>query len=130
MSETHEKPHSGHETSDIVAGPIAYAGLGLGVVILITIFAMWGTFHLLAAREAAKSPPANPLAAKLGPQLPPQPRLQAMPVRDLRQLRAAEDAQLSTYGWVDEKAGVVRIPIERAIEALAERGLPKTPKGK
>jgi hypothetical protein len=31
---------------------------------------------------------------------------------------------LEGYQWVDEQAGVVRIPIERAMELLAERGLP------
>ena len=31
---------------------------------------------------------------------------------------------LEHYGWVDKNAGVVRIPVERAIDVLAEKGLP------
>ena len=39
-------------------------------------------------------------------------------------IRANEDRILYSYGWSDEKAGTVRIPIERAMELLVERGLP------
>jgi hypothetical protein len=31
---------------------------------------------------------------------------------------------LQSYGWIDQQKGVVRIPIERAMELTAERGLP------
>jgi len=39
-------------------------------------------------------------------------------------MRADENKILSSYDWVDRDHGVVRIPIERAIEILADRGLP------
>jgi hypothetical protein len=39
-------------------------------------------------------------------------------------VRAEEQEKLSSYGWVEPNAGVVRIPVERAMELLAERGLP------
>jgi cytochrome c oxidase cbb3-type subunit III len=42
----------------------------------------------------------------------------------LAELRAAEDAALHSYGWVDRATGIVRIPIDRAMEVLAARGLP------
>jgi cytochrome c oxidase cbb3-type subunit III len=42
----------------------------------------------------------------------------------LQELRTAEDAVLHSYGWVDRAAGIVRMPIDRAMEVLAERGLP------
>jgi hypothetical protein len=57
-------------------------------------------------------------------QSPPQPRLETAPVVDLRKIREAEDQSLTSYGWIDRKNGVVRIPIARAIDMLAERGLP------
>jgi hypothetical protein len=59
--------------------------------------------------------------------LPPEPRLQSAPVLDLREMRAAEDEILNGYGWVDEQKGTVRIPIGRAIDLLAARGLPARP---
>jgi hypothetical protein len=39
-------------------------------------------------------------------------------------MQAEENAALTTYGWVDRDAGIVRMPIERAMEILVERGLP------
>jgi hypothetical protein len=39
-------------------------------------------------------------------------------------METEERAALTTYGWVDRKSGVVRMPIERAMELLVERGLP------
>jgi len=39
-------------------------------------------------------------------------------------MRAEEDKILKNYGWIDQEKGIVRIPIDRAIEILAQRGLP------
>lgn len=55
----------------------------------------------------------------------------AAPTRDraaetLHEMRAAEDAQLSTYGWVNRPAGIVHIPIRRAMDLIAERGVRPT----
>lgn len=52
------------------------------------------------------------------------PRLQLAPDVDLQAFRAREDAELNSYGWIDRTAGVVRIPIDRAMELIAQRGLP------
>ena len=37
----------------------------------------------------------------------------------LQQLHESEAKQATGYGWVDQKAGVVRLPIERAMELTA-----------
>ena len=52
------------------------------------------------------------------------PHLQLAPTEDLKKFREREDAELNTYGWIDRTAGVVRIPIERAMELVLQRGLP------
>src|SRR5438552_15747466 len=49
---------------------------------------------------------------------------QVAPDAALKQLRATEDAALTTYGWVDRKNGIVHIPIDRAMDLLLQRGLP------
>ena len=54
----------------------------------------------------------------------PGPNLQLNPPDDLRSFRAREDAELNSYGWVDRTNGVVHIPITRAMELIAQRGLP------
>jgi hypothetical protein len=42
----------------------------------------------------------------------------------MRELRDREDELLTSYGWVDRNAGVVRIPIEEAMKIVVQRGLP------
>lgn len=59
--------------------------------------------------------------------LPPQPRLQVYPVRHWKEFQAAEEERLTTYGWMDRSTGAVRVPIDRAIELVAERGLGPLP---
>jgi hypothetical protein len=38
----------------------------------------------------------------------------------LRELRAKETAAATSYGWVDQTKGVVRLPIERAMQLTVE----------
>ena len=124
--------HGGYEKRDVALRPVTAGVIGLFVLLAVTVLLMRVLFGYLAAREARLSPPPNPLAQSLGRQLPPEPRLQTDPRQDLLQLRAEEDAVLDSYGWADRQAGVVRIPIEHAIEILAQRGLParSAPEGK
>jgi hypothetical protein len=61
---------------------------------------------------------------------PPVPRLQVYPVAHWRDFQAAERRRLETYGWMDRSSGAVHIPIERAMELVAARGvgpLPQAP---
>ena len=46
---------------------------------------------------------------------------------EINDFRMQEEQTLNSYGWVDQQAGVVRIPIDRAMELLAQRGLPTRP---
>ena len=56
--------------------------------------------------------------------LPTEPLLQRSHAADMQKMKAAEKKFLDDYGWVDPKAGLVRIPIDRAMDVLAERRLP------
>jgi hypothetical protein len=47
--------------------------------------------------------------------------------QDVADLHAREDLLLNNYSWVDQSKGTVRIPIERAMELIAQRGLPVAP---
>lgn len=58
----------------------------------------------------------------------PTPRLQTDDgAQDLVDLHRREDLLLGYYSWVDQSKGKVRIPIERAMEVIAQRGLPVQP---
>jgi hypothetical protein len=58
----------------------------------------------------------------------PTPRLQTDDGnQDVADLHEREDLLLDNYSWVDRSQGKVRIPIERAMEVIAQRGLPVAP---
>jgi hypothetical protein len=120
--EKHLPPSSGHETRDAGIGAIVLNGAGLAVMIVIVGFIVYGTFQYLA-RHPAISPQSNPMSAG-DLQIPPEPRIEDHPAIAIQQLHAQEDQVLSTYGWTDRKAGVVRIPIDRAMELQLGRGFP------
>jgi len=58
------------------------------------------------------------------PQGFPNPKLEEDERGQLNGIRLEEEKTLYSYGWVDEKAGTLRIPIDRAMDLLVQRGLP------
>lgn len=112
-----------HETTDASTRGIIYFGIGLFVTL---VLALWGTnvvFNYFAHHQGL-GPPASPFDNAR--QLPPAnvPVLLANPAQDMNEYRKSQEKTLTSYGWVNEKAGVVRIPIQRAMDLLLERGLP------
>jgi hypothetical protein len=123
LSHTPHAP-SHHEESDVnIRGIFAFAG-GLAAVTVVIGFIVWGLFVYFNTRAEGTSRPEFPLATAQEHREPPEPRLQTNPREDLRELRDAEQDTLTTYGWVDRNAGVVRIPIDDAIKLTLQRGLP------
>ena len=95
-----------HEATDIRARPILWAAAGL-LVALTAIFAL-GSFVVPRSTSTGPTP------------FPPEPRLQITP----ENLRKEEDRRLSSYEWIDREKGIVRIPIDRAIDLQLQRGFP------
>jgi hypothetical protein len=120
--ENHENPEN-HEHSDVNIAAILGFGGGLFAVIVIVYAIVLGLFGFFDSRDGVQTPSEYPLAVARGLRVPPEPRLQTDPRQDLANLRAKEDEQLGSYGWVDKNAGVVRIPIEAAMRLTLERGL-------
>jgi hypothetical protein len=56
----------------------------------------------------------------------PAPELQQAPITEMVALRASEEAALNRCDWIDRKAGIIRIPVQRAMELTLQRGLPPT----
>jgi hypothetical protein len=121
------KGATGYETRDIRLKPIAVAAVALVVAAAFTHAAMWGLFELFEARELRRKASDRPIARELRRTQPPEPRLQSTPLDDLAALHAWEERLLTTYAILDSQAGTVRIPIERAMELVVERGLPARP---
>jgi hypothetical protein len=59
--------------------------------------------------------------------VPPAPRLQEQPFLDVKTLHADEQSVLTSAAWVDEGAGIARIPVDEAMKIVAEKGLPIWP---
>jgi hypothetical protein len=121
-------PGVSHERRDVNVFQISAFGIGLLLGCIVVVFAMWAMFDFLFSREDAKNA-TNPAASMMKERqmLPPEPRLQAEPKVELRDLRADENTILGSYGWVDPNKGIVRIPIDQAIDIVAQKGLPSKP---
>jgi hypothetical protein len=111
-----------HEHRDIKVGTVAIVGVVLlGLLAIIGHVVPWIAFRLMekeAPPEAAAAPPLEESPP------PPLPRLQANPQADLARMRFDAEEQLRSFGWADRPNGIVRIPIERAMDLIVERGLP------
>jgi hypothetical protein len=120
-SSTTTQTHHGHETRDVDIRFIGLFSLSMVVLLAGSLALMGWLFGVFAGKpvERGRSAPI----AETRP-YPPAPRLQASPTRDMQEMRRAENARLQTYGWVDQAAGIAKIPIDQAIELLATRGLP------
>jgi hypothetical protein len=113
---------AGHELSDLNPKSIALFAVALAVIIALvfgTVYVMSQLF-LKAAVRSQTTP--SPLSYTGEPA--PEPSLEVNPGRDLKTMRAEEDKILKSYAWIDQEKNTVRIPIDRAIDILAERGLP------
>jgi hypothetical protein len=104
---------------------IAFLLLLSGIAIFIVVALMMHYFKVHEPAVTAGQPNIPVTRARDFP----QPRLLTKPGASLAELRAAEDADLNSYGWVDRNAGIARIPIDRAMQLLLERGLPEVGAG-
>lgn len=118
-------PVRDHERSDANAKWI------FAVVIFLFISAMAMHGIVVGFLSALKQGPGptdfwRPLESLMhaGPKRPPFPVLQVSPSADLNFFRKKEQAQLETYGWINRTSGIVRVPIERAMELVLNQGLP------
>ena len=126
---TNGGPVQDHERKDVDVTSLFTIVLTLfvaGVAVFLLVTIMMRSF---SARQTAKtSGQANVPATRV--EEFPQPRLEVKPGASLAELRAAEDVDLNSYGWINRNAGTVRIPIDRAMQLLLARGLPDVGAGR
>lgn len=116
-------PEVRYEHSDVSGRQVVLAAIAILIGTWISAWLLYYFFAFLIHYRDEAGPP--PLVRAVGREiLPPEPRLQASPSSDLRALRAGEEGQLNNYNWVDRQKGIVSIPIDRAIELTAQRGIP------
>ena len=117
-----EQAGRGHEVRDVQVRPIATFAIGLVMLTGVVLLLMGWLFNHFAARQAKLDVPPSPVGVTR--EGPPEPRLEVVLDQVLQEVRADESALLHSYSWVDRQAGIVRIPIDRAMTLLLERGLP------
>lgn len=139
--------HTDFERRDIRSGGVLYFLAGLGVAAVLIHFVIAGLYKYLENRTAAQQHDVSPLVtnpAQDTRMLPPQfktdsegadyekylqksfpaPQLEVDERTQLNKVRVYEEDTLSTYDYVDKDVGKVRIPIDRAMDLLVQRGLP------
>jgi hypothetical protein len=128
-----------YEREDLGARSVFTFLIGLLVMGVLVFGFLKVMLHVLEAYNRSHQPPQHPLAMKTVP-VPeqagrekskegikaafPDPRLEDDEIHQLREFRDGEEQRLYTFGWVDQTAGTVHIPIERAMQLIVERGLP------
>jgi hypothetical protein len=125
------------EREDLEAKPILIFLVVLTVICVLVALLLRGMYSYMDARENRNQSDQSPLVQQttadtrvVGPgeiTKFPQPRLESTETKEINAFRLQEEQTLNSYGWVDQQAGVVRIPINRAMELMAQRGLPTRP---
>jgi hypothetical protein len=127
--------NGGYERQDIGARGVLYFLIGLAVAGLLTYFVVDGLYSYLDKRSEAQQAPVNPLVTNapadtrnIGTDYPqgafPNPRLEVDERGQLNDIRIKEEQTLQSYDYIDKNAGIVRIPIDRAMDLITQRGLP------
>ncbi|MGA7917704.1 MAG: hypothetical protein WCA00_20890 [Candidatus Acidiferrales bacterium] len=117
----HGAPNEGYERSDANPRVLSKWAVTLAIVLVVVFLAMWWLFDFFG-KEQSLGRPASPFEnARV---LPPHPRLQVEPRADLHAYCVQQLATLNSYGWEDQHNGVVRIPVNRAMDLILQQGLP------
>jgi hypothetical protein len=114
------RPEERHEHADVNVWAVGRFAIALAVLCVVAMGLLFGLFRYFSSQHGGPVPETRIDARHK----PPAPYLQEKPVTDLKEMRTAEDHLLNSYGWVDQSHGIVRVPIARAIDLLAQKGLP------
>jgi hypothetical protein len=112
------RPGPGFEERDVNVIAVGKFAVALVAMTVLAMALLFGLFRYFQAESGGTAKTIDPTKVF------PQPQLQQNPGPDLKAVRAAEEQTLTSYGWADQSKGVVRIPIDRAIDLLVQRGLP------
>jgi hypothetical protein len=116
-----------HESRDANLNAIVGFGAGLGILIAVVLVVVGWMFHVLAAREAAVKRPVSPFAESERGHMPPEPLLEGLDTAAKKEQPPATKKEVrQEYAWENQKAGIVKIPIESAMTILADK-LPARP---
>ena len=115
----------GHEVLETNVPLVIKFGIGLAALAVISMVLMWVMFIVVEDYIALSfETPAQMFEENI---LPPEPRLQVIPEEDLIALRKEEEKKLNSYGWIIRPAGIVQLPIDRAMYLISNDDRYKLP---
>jgi hypothetical protein len=117
-------PKIEYEPTDADLKAVTKIGVGIALLATVVALALLPILKGMVGRQAKDDVAPPPIAGFDPARQAPEPRLQGEPFGDWRALKARQEAVLTSYGWVDEDKAVTRIPIDRAMKVVLERGLP------
>jgi len=127
----HEAPHPDleqaelrHEHRDVDVWAVGKFAIALVLLCIVSLAALFGLYQYLLRNVGGRLQQPERGFNVDARHRPPAPQLEETPALDWQRELAAEEQVLGSYGWVNEKGGIVRIPIDRAIDLIAQRGLP------
>jgi hypothetical protein len=123
---TDEEMHNAdvaHEHSDVNIRTVLTFAAALTVMVAVSAGLMYGLFVVLEKQAEKRDPPISPVATPAN-QTPRGPQLLRDEPGNLRKFRQEEAAKLEGYGWMDQGAGIARVPVELAKKLVVEHGLP------
>lgn len=112
-----------HEDRDIDMSQINKSVVAFFAFTIVSI-ALSAGFYLWAAGHIGPQPEPPTRTLRLAPKDTPYVQGNVTAKKDIKILRKEENELISTYGWVDKSKGVVRLPLDRAMALVLERGLP------
>lgn len=118
------------ERSDAAFGQIGKWMIVIAILVLVTAYAGWEYLKMTNESIQAKSGKQSPLLIEglQKEQQIPKYRLQLFAAQHMRSFAKEQKEYVEGYSWVDKKAGVVRIPVNQAIDIALESGALKTRK--
>jgi hypothetical protein len=102
---------------------IVYAAVGLVAVTAVVHLLIWSLIQGFNRFDTKRDATPSPMAEANRQPPPSGPRLQTTPALDLAAMRQDEDRRLNRAGWIDQQKGTIRVPIDVAMEVVANRGL-------
>lgn len=148
LNHGHSNPETSFEREDLSTRGVFVFMVGLAIVGVVIYFIIVGMYSFLDRYEHQQMTSASPLAPSTevtsrrivyDPDHDDYvqqrfknngaPTLEHNERDQFKSFLLKQEDQLNSYGWVDEQAGIAHIPIERAIDLIAERGLPVLPQG-
>jgi len=114
----------GYEPRDVNWRAVAVAGAMLLLVTgLATVLMYYVYLYIQVRGERKTGQPVTRLEQR--PLLPAEPRLQLSPPLDMSVMIERQEAELNRYSWVDQKAGIAQIPVDKAMDLLAKQSVGK-----